>query len=126
MPASTETQRIQSYQDLLVWQKAVDLVVSIYALTALFPAKEMFVMTAQMKRSAISIPSNIAEGSRRGTKKDFRHFLLNAFGSGAELETQIIIVNRLSFGKDLDYNKVDQLLNEVMKMLNTLIQNLHE
>ncbi len=126
MPASTETQRIQSYQDLLVWQKAVDLVVSIYALTDLFPAKEMFVMTAQMKRSAISIPSNIAEGSRRGTKKDFRHFLLNAFGSGAELETQIIIVNRLSFGKDLDYNKVDQLLNEVMKMLNTLIQNLHE
>jgi four helix bundle protein len=77
-----------------------------------------------MRRSAISIPSNIAEGRRRGTKKDYRQFLIIAYGSGAELETQIEIAKRLPFGKNIDYDKVDSLLLEVMKMLNKMTSSL--
>jgi len=74
-----------------------------------------------MRRSAVSIPSNIAEGWSRGTKKDFTQFLRISYGSGAELETQIIIAKRLLGTKYLDYSKVDILLNETMKMLNVMI-----
>ena len=91
--------KIQSYKDLIVWQKAMELARAVYTLTDTFPREEIYGITSQMKRAAVSIPSNIAEGSRRGTKKDYRHFLLNAFGSGAELETQIELVKQLPFGK---------------------------
>ena len=74
-------------------------------------------MTAHSRKTSISNPSNIAEGRRRCRKKDFRHFLIIAFGSGAELETQIEIAKRLPFGQKLDFNKIDSLLEEVMKML---------
>jgi four helix bundle protein len=74
-----------------------------------------------MKRSAISIPSNIAEGRRRGSKKDYRQFLIVAYSSGAELETQVEIAKRLPFGESLDFKKVDKLLDEVMRMLNKMI-----
>ena len=79
--------KILSHRDLLVWQKSVELVVEIYKLTENFPKSEIYGTTSQMRRAAVSIPSNIAEGKSRGTRKDFRHFLLNSFGSGAELET---------------------------------------
>lgn len=102
----------------------MELVVAIYGLTERFPKSEMYGLTAQMRRAAVSIPSNIAEGKRRGSSKEFRHFLLNAFGSGGELETQIEIAKHLPFGKDLNYTKTDKLLNEVMRMLNRLIVNL--
>lgn len=78
-----------------------------------------------MRRSAISIPSNIAEGRRRSSKKDFRQFLIISFGSGAELETQIEIAKRLPFSQNLDYLKVDSLLNEVMRILNRMISSLN-
>ena len=81
--------QIESYKDLVVWQKATQLAIGVYEVTEHFPKAEIYGLTAQMRRSAVSIPSNIAEGSRRSTRKDFRNFLLNAFGSGAELETQI-------------------------------------
>lgn len=110
----------------MVWQKSVELAVEIYKITEFFPKSELYGLTSQMRRASISTPSNIAEGSRRGTKKDFRHFLLNAFGSGAELENQIIITKRLLFGKNIDFLKADTLLEEVMKMLNKLIGNLDE
>lgn len=77
-----------------------------------------------MRRSSVSIPSNIAEGSRRRTRKDFKQFLLIAFGSGAELETQIEIVKRLPFGRDLSYGNLENLLDEIMRMLNKFISNL--
>ena len=115
---------IQSYKDLIVWQKSMDLVVAVYGLTEKFPKFEIYGLTSQMRRAAVSIPSNIAEGRRRGSRKDFRYFLLNAFGSGAELETQIEIAKLLPFGKKLDYQKVDKLLDEVMRMLNRMISNL--
>ena len=111
---------IQTYKDLIVWQKSMDLVVAIYELTENYPKSELYGLTSQTKRSAISIPSNIAEGRRRGSKKDYRQFLVIAYASGAELETQIEIAKRLPFTSKLDFNKVDDLLNEVMRMLNKM------
>jgi four helix bundle protein len=75
-----------------------------------------------MQRSAVSIPSNIAEGRRRGRLLEFKHFLRIAFGSGGELETQIIIAKRLGYGNHQDYKIIDDLLNEVMRILNTMIK----
>lgn len=115
---------LQSYRDLIVWQKSVALVVEVYAVTSLFPRTEVYGLTAQMKSAAVSIPSNIAEGRNRGTRKDFRHFLLNSFGSGAELETQVEIAKQLPFGKKINFGKLDGLLGEVMRMLNRMIATL--
>lgn len=115
---------INSYKDLIVWQKSVELVVEIYKLTEKFPKTEVYGLTSQMKRSAISIPSNIAEGRRRGSRKDFNHFIVIAYGSGAELETQLEIAKRLHFGENLGYNKADGLLLEVMKILNKILSTL--
>lgn len=102
----------------------MDLVVGVYALTSQLPSSELYGLTSQMRRAAVSIPSNTAEGRRRNSRKDYCHFLIIAFGSGAELETQIEIAKRLPFGKQFDYQKIDQLLNEVMRMLNKIIGNL--
>lgn len=119
-----ENKKITSYRDLIVWNKAMDLVLEIYTISSYFPREEMYSLTAQIKKSSISIPSNIAEGSRRSTKKDFRSFLVVAYGSGAELETQIEIAKRLDYIKVDKTKTVDMLLSEVMKMLNKLIKNL--
>lgn len=116
---------INTYKDLKVWQKAMDLVVALYDLVEQLPKTEIYGLTSQMRRSAVSIPSNIAEGRRRGSRKDYRQFLIIAYASGAELETQIEISKRLPFGTNIDYSKVDGLLNEVMRMLNTMTNNLH-
>lgn len=95
-----------------------------YELTEDYPKSELYGLTSQMQRAAVSIPSNIAEGRRRGTRKDFRHFLLLAYGSGAELETQIEISKRLPFGNGLNFSQVEALLGEVMRMLNAMINKL--
>ena len=116
--------KIQTYKELIVWERSIQLVVSVYAITENFPKSELYGLTSQMRRAAVSIPSNIAEGKRRGSVKEFRHFLFNAFGSGGELETQIEIAKRLPFGKNLDYATVDKLVDEVMRMLNRLVTNL--
>ena len=115
---------IKSYKELKVWQKSIELVTNIYQLTESFPKEEIFGLTSQIKRSAVSIPSNIAEGRHRGGRKDFVHFLRMSFGSGAELETQLEISKRLSKTRPLNYNKVDSLLSEIMKMLNVMIEKL--
>ena len=118
--------KILSHRDLLVWQKAMDLVVIIYDLTADFPSNEKYGLVTQMQKAAVSIPSNIAEGRRRGTRKDYRNFLHMAYGSGAELETQCEIVRRLKFGKSEHLQKSETVLTEVMKMLNVMIDRLGE
>lgn len=112
--------KLNSYKELIVWQKAVNLVIAVYELTEFFPRSEIYGLVSQMRRSAVSIPSNIAEGRRRGSKKDYRQFLIIAYGSGAELETQVEISKRLPFGKNLKFFKVDALLDEVMRMLNKM------
>jgi len=116
---------IHSYKDLTVWQRAIELTVSVYELTECFPREEIYGITSQMRRASVSIPSNIAEGRFRGTKKDYVQFLRIAYGSGAELETQIEISKRLMKTKALDYSKADSLLLEVMKMLNVMIRNIN-
>ncbi len=118
--------QIESYENLIVWQKAMDLVEEIYKISELFPKEEIYGLTSQMRRAAVSIPSNIAEGSRRGTRKDFRNFLLTAYASGAELETQIKICKRLEKTKDFNYDKINVLLIEVMKMLNSMVNKLKD
>ncbi len=117
--------KIESYKNLIVWQKALELVFLIYELTENFPKEEIYGLSSQMKRAAISIPSNIAEGSRRSSRKDFRNFLLNAYGSGSELETQIEIAKRLKFGKEEIHSKIDTTLSEILRRLNTLTNNLN-
>ncbi len=120
-----ETQSIQSYRDLVVWQKAMDLVVLLYRLTDNYPKSEVYGLISQSRRCSVSIPSNIAEGRLRGTRKDFRQFLIIAFASGAELETQLEIAKRLKFIAEIDFKSITSLLTEVMKMLNKMIQNLN-
>ena len=115
---------IHSYKDLIVWQRAMELVISVYKLTENFPKDEVYGLTSQMKRCSVSIPSNIAEGRRRGSKKDYRQFLIIAYSSGAGLETQIEIAKKLPFGLNLDFIHADRLLDETMKMLNKMINNL--
>lgn len=104
----------------------MDLVIAVYRLTGKFPKEEIYGLTSQMRRAVVSIPSNIAEGSRRSSRKDFRNFLLNAYGSGAELETQIKIAIRLSYVGDKDCVQTNTLLGEVMRMLNKLTHELNE
>lgn len=116
--------KIESYRDLVVWQKAMDLVIAVYELTSKFPKEEVYGITSQMRRAAISIPSNIAEGKYRGTRKDFAQFLRIAFGSGAELETQLEIARRLDLISEKEYQQTQSLLDEIMKMLNVFIGKL--
>lgn len=112
---------MNTYKYLVVWQKAVDLVVEIYKITEQFPKEEVYCLVSQMRRAAVSIPSNIAEGKMRGYQKECKQFFLIAFASGAELETQVVISKKLSRTANLNYGKIDSLLEEVMRMLNSLI-----
>lgn len=112
-----------SYKDLIVWQRSVELVVAVYELTENYPKSELFGPTSQMRRAAVSIPSNIAEGRRRGSKAEFLRFLSIAYASGAELETQIEIAKKLPKIKDLNHAKSEELLSETMKMLNKLLRS---
>ncbi|MDA3815386.1 MAG: four helix bundle protein [Patescibacteria group bacterium] len=112
-----------SYKNLIVWEKSMVLVEEIYKLTNDFPEYEKFGIISQMRRCAVSIPSNIAEGSKRGTLKDFNNFLYNAFGSGAELETQLEISSRLKYINQEQFSGIENLLTEIMKMLNKMISN---
>src|SRR3989338_6281777 len=98
---------IHSHKDLIVWQKGIDLSKKIYILTEKFPREEIYGITSQMRRAAISIPSNIAEGRSRGTRKDFVQFLRIAIGSASELETQIEIAKNLPQTKNLSYQEID-------------------
>jgi four helix bundle protein len=115
---------VSSYKELQVWQRSMELVVAVYELTSHYPKEEMYGLTSQSSKSAISIASNIAEGRMRGTRKDYVQFLRIAYASGAELETQIEIAKRLPKTGSLGYTETDSLLNEVMKMLNVMIRRL--
>lgn len=113
---------MKTYQELIVWQKAVDLCVLIYKITDTFPKSELYGLTNQIRRSSVSIPSNIAEGSMRG-HKEFIQFLKVSYGSGGELETQLIIALKVGFLGKKDFDQIYNLLEEVMKMLNKLISS---
>lgn len=108
---------MQTYKDLIVWQKSIDLVVLIYALTRTLPIEERFNLTSQMCRASVSIPSNIAEGYARKHRKENYQFINIAFASATELQTQLIIVERLKLGSIIDRERAEEILNEVLKML---------
>lgn len=112
---------MHNYKKLIVWQKSLQLTKEVYVLTEQFPPEELYGLVSQMRRAAVSIPSNIAEGSLRGHKKEFNRFLQVAFGSGGELETQIEVAKLLPKTANLDYSAVESLLLEVMKILNKMI-----
>lgn len=117
---------INSYKDLIVWKKAIELTREIYSVTENFPKEEIFGLTSQMRRCAVSIPSNIAEGRSRGTRKDFIQFLRIALGSAAELQTQLEITKKLPKTKNISIEKSDGILIEIIKMLHGMIKKLSE
>ena|SRR3990167_11135309 len=115
---------LNSYKDLIVWQRAMELVREIYSLTERFPRDESFGLRSQMERAVVSIPSQIAEGYLRKHKKEYIQFLSIALGSAAELETQILICKSVNKFRDLDFSRAENLNQEVMKMLYVLIGKL--
>lgn len=117
-------QKIVSYKDLIVWQKGIELAHLIYKLTESFPSSEKYNLTSQMRRSAISIPSNIAEGKGRGTRKEYRRFLITVNASGTELETQMAIIKKIGYSNNEYYNQAEAILDEIMRILNTMISKL--
>jgi len=108
---------MNKYKELKVWQKSVALATDVYRLTKDFPSDERFGLTSQINRSVVSIASNIAEGSGRGTKKDFSRFLSIAYGSSYELETQMIISNNLKFLTPENFDRINCSIEEIQKML---------
>lgn len=112
----------KSFRELIVWQKSMRLVLEIYNLTTKFPRSEIYGLVSQLRRAAVAIPSNIAEGYLRRHTKEYSQFVNIAFASGAELETQLEISRDLKYISVKDYDSVNLLLQEIMKMLNKLSQ----
>jgi len=106
---------VKSHKDLKVWEKSLDLVDAIYRETICWPKEEIYGLTNQIRRAAVSIPSNIAEGAARGSQKEFSRFLYIALGSLAEVETQMIIAKRLRYSADI--LELDGLVQEIRRML---------
>jgi four helix bundle protein len=115
---------IKSYRDLIVWQKSIDLVKNIYTFTQSFPKEEQYGLTNQMRRCAVSIPSNIAEGYGRNATGDYKRFLQIAVGSLYELQTQIEIAFQLKYLDDNSFKSIIALCTEIDKMLYALIQKI--
>ncbi|KKW46444.1 MAG: hypothetical protein A3A43_03440 [Candidatus Liptonbacteria bacterium RIFCSPLOWO2_01_FULL_56_20] len=115
-------EKTKSFRELTVWQKSMDLVLKIYQQTNNFPQAESYGLTSQMRRAAVAIPSNIAEGYARSHTKEYARFISVAFSSGAELETQLEISKKLSYITDSEHSDAVALLDEIMRMLNKLSQ----
>jgi four helix bundle protein len=114
----------QRFQDLRVWQRAIEMAVGTYAVTRKFPASELFGLTSQMRRASVSVASNIAEGQGRLTEGEFRQFLGQAQGSNCELQTQIEVARHLQFATEEQLKDVAGVSIEVGKMLSALIGSL--
>jgi len=122
--ARGESMQVKSYKDLIVWQKAMDLVAMVYQETKRFPKEELYGLTNQLRRAAVSVPSNIVEGHARNSTAEYRNFLSMARGSLAEVETQLLIAERLKY---IESEKLAELLSlqiETNKMTNALINKL--
>ena len=118
--------RVQSFRELVVWQRGIELTVAIYGLTKSFPREEMFGLTSQIRRGAVSIASNIAEGQSRGSKNEFKQFLMIARGSNAEVQTQLVLIRALHLGDDTTIAGCERLTIDVARLLNGLIASLKE
>lgn len=115
---------MNSYKDLDVYNRAIELTVQIYQATGDFPKSELYGLVSQIRRCAISIPSNIAEGQKRGHKLEYIQFLRISLGSGAELETQLLISQKIGFLTESKYQRLNDELQVIMKMLSRLINAL--
>ncbi|MFD2531890.1 four helix bundle protein [Gracilimonas halophila] len=113
---------MHNYKQLDVWGKGIELAVSIYDLTRKFPAEEKFGMVSQMRRCSVSVSSNIAEGAGRNSDNEFRHFLNISFGSCSELETQLLISQKLGYISSDQLKTISSDLSEIQKMIFTLIK----
>jgi four helix bundle protein len=118
--------KINSYKELIVWQKSMNLVKLVYAATSSFPREEQYGLANQLRRAAVSIPSNIAEGYGRKSEKEYLRFYAIAYGSALEIETQTIISNELNFINVADFKSIESLLTEVIKMLYVLVYKHNE
>jgi len=118
------TEKIINFQDLRIWQIGIEVVKDIYVLTKKFPKEELYGLTSQMRRSAVSIPSNIAEGFRRYHNKEYKQFLYIALGSCAELETQIIIAKELDYITETDKTELIEKIKYICRMTVKLINKL--
>ncbi|HEV8525400.1 MAG TPA: four helix bundle protein [Terriglobales bacterium] len=115
---------LQSYRDLIVWQKAIELVAEVYKSTQSFPKDEAYGLTAQLRRAAVSIPSNIAEGQGRLSTGEFKQFLGNARGSLYEVQTQITISEKLQYLSGAEAKRILDMSVEVARILNGLLASL--
>lgn len=116
--------KVKNYQELIVWQKAMDLVVEVYRASKAFPREEVYGLTSQLRRAAVSIPSNVAEGQGRRTTPDFLRHLSIAYGSLREVETQILIATRLRYLARGTCQDVMTMAGEVGRLLNGLMSSL--
>lgn len=116
--------KVMSYRDLKVWQKGIEMVKTIYLLTRDFPKHETYGLTSQIQRSAVSVPSNVAEGQTRNSTADFQRFLFIAQGSLSEVDTQIVIAQELGYLKQEKGQDVEGRILELRKMLYALINSL--
>ena len=116
--------KIRSFKDLKIWQKGIEIVKDVYCLTEKFPNKELYGLTSQMRRAAVSLPSNIAEGFKRYHNKEYKQFLYITLGSSAELETQFIISNELKYIDKQEMEKICEKLDHLSKMITVLMRKL--
>lgn len=119
-----EKNTTKPHKRLDVWKKAIDLTVDIYKLTETFPRTEVYGLTSQMRRAAISVPSNTAEGAARQTKREFINYLHMAQGSLSELDTQLVIANRLEYVPLETYRDIENKIETISKMITGLIKSL--
>jgi four helix bundle protein len=119
-----EKNTTKPHKRLDVWNKAIDLTVDIYKLSETFPRTELYGLTSQMRRASISVPSNLAEGAGRQTKKEFVNFLHMAQGSLSELDTQLVISSRLEYISMENYQEIENKIETITKMLTGLIKSL--
>jgi four helix bundle protein len=115
---------MRPHERLKLWRRAVDFVVSLYALTASFPREEKFGLTSQIRRAAVSVPANIAEGAGRQSDKEFLYFLSNAQGSASELATEILIARELGYLSPGDYAEANDELGHIGRMIVGLSQKI--
>lgn len=115
---------VDSFRDLIVWQKAMEQAVSVYQIVKKLPREELYALSDQMRRAAVSVPTNIAEGHSRNSKKEYVQFLAVAKGSNAELQTQCLLCEKLGYLPETELQAVLSLSAEIAKMLNSLIKKL--
>ena len=117
-------EKIRRFKELRIWQEGISLVKEVYRITKTFPSEELYGLSVQMRRAAVSVPSNVAEGFRRKFKKEFRQFLNIALGSLAELETQVVIAKELDYMNQIEEDKFSKQIDYISRMITTLINKL--